>query len=80
MDQDELQEYYKLHFKSVNGVSEHSSVIENCFEVTFEGESFQGVIDNIFDFIKKSGYTYIGKMTITSKDGQKEWETNGTQP
>ena len=80
MDQDELIEQYTLKFKSINGISEHCFSTENSFETSFQGESFQGVIDNIFDFLKQAGYTYLGHMTITSKDGQKEWKTNGTQP
>ena len=76
-DEDELQEFYKLQFKSINGVSEHSSFVENSFETSFEGEGLQAVLDNIFDFLKKAGYTYIGGMEVTSKDGQKKWVTNG---
>ena len=49
-DEDELQEYYKLQFKSINGVSEHCSFVENSFETSFEGEGLQAVLDNIFDF------------------------------
>ena len=76
-DEDELQEFYKLQFKSINGVSEHSSFVENSLETSFEGEGLQAVLDNMFDFLKKAGYTYIGGMEVTSKDGHKKWLTNG---
>jgi hypothetical protein len=79
MDEDELREYYTLAFKSVNGVSDKSSFVENIVETSFEGETLQPVLDNIFDFLKKTGYSYIDNISVVSKDGEKTWRSHGTQ-
>jgi len=46
--------------------------------MSFEGYSVQDALDNFHTFLNTIGFTYVGSITIDSKDGKKSWSTDGS--
>mgnify|MGYP003151361266 FL=1 len=63
-DEDEITENYSFGYQSSTGVSAYKS---------FESYTIQSVLSNFLTFLQTLGFSYVGKITLESKDGKKTW-------
>ena len=74
-DRDEIKEYYGFTYKACD---EWRKVTTKETQMAFEGYSIQDALDNFHTFLNTIGFTYVGSITIDSKDGKKSWSTDGS--
>jgi|TARA_Y100000296_G_C5125308_1_gene232571 hypothetical protein len=74
-DRDEIKEYYGFTYKSSD---EWRKITTKETQMSFEGYSIQDILDNFHTFLNTVGFTYVGEIEITSKDGEKSWRTDGS--
>lgn len=77
IDGDEIREFYGFSYKSSDGCYGLEENITKKAEVSFEGRTVQDVIDHFHLFLNTIGFSYIGEIEMTSKDGTKTWRTDG---
>jgi len=65
-DADEVTENYEFSYHSSTKLTVHRA---------FETHSIQDVLDNFLIFLQSSGFSYVGEITLESKDGTKTWTT-----
>ena len=75
MDNDEIREFYSLQYKASDGRYGFEVDITKNTEVAFEADKLQGVLNHMLTFLQEIGYSYVGKITLESKDGEKTWTT-----
>ena len=65
-DEDEITENYSFGYQSSTGVIAYKA---------FESYTIQSVLSNFLTFLQTLGFSYVGKITLESKDGTKTWTT-----
>jgi hypothetical protein len=63
-DPDEITENYSFGYQSSTGLT-----------ASFESHTIQSVLSNFLTFLQTLGFSYVGKITLESKDGTKTWTT-----
>jgi len=71
-DRDELKEYYGFTYRSEDN---WRRITTKKTEMSFEADSLQDVLENFHTFLNTVGFSYVGKVTLESKDGKKIWTT-----
>jgi len=74
-DRDEIKESYEFSYKAND---EWRKVTTKETKISFEGYSIQDILDNFHTFLNTVGFTYVGSITIDSKDGKKSWRADGS--
>jgi len=77
-DGDEVREFYGFHYRASDGCIGLEDNITKKTQMSFEAHSLQAVLENFHTFLNTVGFTYIGDITIESKDGEKCWGTDGS--
>jgi hypothetical protein len=75
MDNDEIREFYSLQYKASDGCYGFTEDITKKTEVSFEANTLQGVLNHMLTFLQEISFSYVGKITLESKDGKKTWTT-----
>lgn len=71
-DRDELKEHYGFTYRSEDI---WRRITTKKTEMSFEADSLQDVLENFHTFLNTIGFSYVGKVTLDSKDGKKTWTT-----
>ena len=77
IDGDEIKEFYGFNYRASDGCYGIEENITKKTEVSFEGRSLQDVLEHFHTFLNTIGFSYVGELSIESKDGTKFWSTNG---
>ena len=71
-DPDEIKERFSFSYEALD---DWRKITTKKTDVSFEANSIQEVLENFHIFLNGVGYTYVGKITLESKDGTKTWTT-----
>jgi hypothetical protein len=74
-DRDEIKESYDFTYQAND---EYRKITTKKTQISFEGYSIQDILDNFHTFLNTVGFTYVGTVTLESKDGKKIWRTDGS--
>jgi len=74
-DKDEIKEHYGFTYKSSD---DWRKITTKETTISFESYSIQDVLENFHTFLNAVGFTYVGSITVNSKDGEKSWSTDGS--